>query len=343
MVRRILLTSAVALAIAPAAVTSAVPVATPAGATSVREYQGTIVFSQYVPAEQHWRLAIRRPGGAPEILRDVRPAARPFGADIGSDSKGRPQLVYPRCDETCDLFVYSLSAGKGERAVRNANDPANDDVAPTLWRGQIAWARIYGEQADGKVVVYTKALTAPRSRPSTRLPGVPLKRSRDDGAGTSVTSGRAVDALELYGDNLAQVVSYTCRGCSGISQTELRLLRLRARTSTPVAFQVTGLSGQQLVGPSFTAGTLGFYRACLGDPSGCQNGGATPYRYRLSTRQGFRGTPGPVRVFGFADAGEVAYRVEGCNFETQGEFNAACRIEEVPAASYVPARIPQRD
>lgn len=343
MVRRILLTSAVALAIAPAAVTSAVPVAAPAGATSVREYQGTIVFSQYVPAEQHWRLAIRRPGGAPEILRDVRPAARPFGADIGSDSKGRPQLVYPRCGETCDLFVYSLSAGKGERAVRNANDPANDDVAPTLWRGQIAWARIYGEQADGKVVVYTKALTAPRSRPSTRLPGVPLKRSRDDGAGTSVTSGRAVDALELYGDNLAQVVSYTCRGCSGISQTELRLLRLRARTSTPVAFQVTGLSGQQLVGPSFTAGTLGFYRACLGDPSGCQNGGATPYRYRLSTRQGFRGTPGPVRVFGFADAGEVAYRVEGCNFETQGEFNAACRIEEVPAASYVPARIPQRD
>ena len=338
-----LLTTATALVLAPAAMASAVPVAAPAGATSVREYRSTIVFSQYVPAERHWRLAIRRPGGAPEVLRDVRPADRSFRADIGPDSNGRSQLVYQRCEETCDLFVYSLSAGTGERAVRNANDPANDDVAPTLWRGRIAWARIFGERADRKVVVYTKALTAPRSRPSTRLPGVPLRRSRDDGPGTSVTSGRGIDALELYGDNLAQVVSYTCRGCSGISQTELRLVRLRARTSTPVAFQTVGLSGQQLVGPSFTAGTLGFYRACLGDPSGCQTGGATPYRYRLSNRQGFRGTPGPVRVFGFADAGEVAYRVEGCNFETQAEFNAVCRIEEVPAASYVPARIPQRD
>lgn len=343
MFRRVLLITVVALAAVPAAAASATPVAAPGAATSLREYQGTVVFSQYVSAEQHWRLAVRRRGGAPEVLRDVPPADRPFGADIGPDSNGRPQLVYQRCDETCDLFVYSLSARTAERAVNNANDPENDDVAPTLWRGRIAWARIYGEQSDRRVVVYTKKLTAPRSRRSTRLPGVPLRRSRDDGPGTSATTGRAVDALELYGNNLAQVVSYTCRGCSGTSQTELRLVRLEQRTSAPVAFQAVGLSGQQLVGPSFTPGTLGFYRACLGDPSGCRAGGATPFRYRLGTRKGFRGSSGPPGVFGFADAGSVAYRVEGCNFETQAELNARCRIEEVPAASYVPSRIPRRD
>ena len=323
---------------------SAETVATPLASTTVREYQGTIVFSQFEPVTQQYRLAIRRAGAAAPELLPVAPADRTFDADIGPDSNGRPQLIYTRCDETCDLFVYSLANPTGERAVRNANDPDHNDVHPTLWRGRIAWARIYGEQIDRKVVVYTKTLTAPRSRPSTRLPGVPERRCGDSEPDIcGPTTGRAIDALELWGDNLAEIVGYQCRGCSGTSQTELRLVRVSDRNARPVAFQVVGLSGQQLIGPSFANGWLGWYRTCLGDPAACQNGGATPFRHNLRLRTYGKGEPGPIRVDGFVDTMTWNYRVENCSPETnEPGFNANCRIEQVPSPDYTSTTQPKR-
>jgi hypothetical protein len=323
-------------------------VANPGASTAVREYQGIIVFSQfdgsYDPASGQYRLAIRRPGSATRELLPVAPSDRPFDADIGPDSNGRPQLIYTRCGETCDLFVYSLANQTGERAVRNANDPEHNDVNPTLWRGRIAWARIYGEQIDRKVVVYTKKLTAPRSQPSTRLPGVPERRCGDvETAICGPTNGRSVDALELWGDNLAQVVGYQCRGCSGTSQTELRLVRVSDRNARPIAFQVVGLGGQQLIGPSFANGWLSWYRACLGDPEGCRGGRAQPFRHNLRSRRYAKGASGPVRVDGFADTMTYHYRVESCSPETnEPQFNANCRIEQVPSPAYEPTTQPER-
>ena len=326
------------------ATAAAETVARPGVATAVREYQGNIVFSQFDRATNEYRLAVRRAGAAaPEVL-PVAPADRVFDADIGPDSNGRPQLIYQRCSETCDLFVYSLASDTGERPVRNANDPEHNDVQPTLWRGRIAWARIYGEQIDRKVVVYTKLLTAPRSQPSTRLPGVPERRCGD--VETQIcgpTTGRSVDALELWGDNLAQTVAYQCRGCSGTSQSELRLVRVSDRNARPVAFQVVGLSGQQLIGPSFANGWLSWYRGCLGDGEACRNGGAVPFRHNLKSRAYAKGEAGPIRLDGFADTMTYHYRVENCSPET-GEivFNATCRIEQVPAPAYQPTTQPKR-
>jgi hypothetical protein len=311
---------------------SAETVAGPNASTTVREYQGTIVFSQRDASTGEWRLMTHH-AGTGTLPVPIRPSERPFDADIGPDSNGRPQLIYTRCDETCDLFVSSLANDTGERAVRNANDPEHHDVHPTLWRGRIAWARIYGEQIDRKVVVYTKALTAPRSRPSTRLPGVPSRGS----------TARSVDSLELWGDNLAQVVGYGCGGCSGISQTELRLVRVSDRNASQIAFQVVGLSGQQLVGPSFANGWLSWYRACLGDPSACQGGRANPWRYNLRLRRWAKGAGGPIRVDGFVDTMAYHLRVESCSPETsEASFNAGCRIEKVPAPDYEAASAPRR-
>jgi hypothetical protein len=331
---RTLLSLVILLALALPAAAQATPIAAPGAPTAVREYQGTLVFSQFDPATSQYRLAVRRAGApAPELL-PIEPADREFDADIGPDSQGRPQLIYTRCDETCDLFVYSLASNTGERTVRNANDPEHNDVTPTLWRGRIAWARIYGEQRDRKVIVYTKTLTAPRSRPSTRLPGVPSRRC-------SPTTGHAVEALELWGDNLGQIVRYDSNGCSGLSQTEVRLVRVSTRAATQIAFQTTGLSGQSLAGPSFSNGWLAWYRACLGDPSACQGGKANPWRYNLRHRGYAKGVGGPVRVSGFADTMALHYRVESCSPETSSpEFNAACRLEEVPAPDYAKARKP---
>src|SRR5919198_2817542 len=187
----------------------------------------------------------------------VAPSSRPFDADIGPDSRGRAELVYQRCAEApgaptgCDLFVFSLADDSGERPVRNANDPDHNDAGPTIWRGRIAWTRDYGTGSEPDPIVYTKALTAPRSRPSTRLPGVPQRRCGDVERVCGPTSGRTVRDLELWGENLALTVSYGCRGCSGIDQSELRLDDLGDHSARQVAFQVVGLSGQSLVGPSF--------------------------------------------------------------------------------------------
>src|SRR5688500_10397182 len=111
------------------AAANATPIAAPGASTAVREFQGTLVFSQFDPAASQYRLAVRRAGAAAPELLGVAPADRTCDADIGPDSNGRPQLIYTRCDETCDLFVYSLTAATGERAVRNANDPEHNDIA----------------------------------------------------------------------------------------------------------------------------------------------------------------------------------------------------------------------
>jgi hypothetical protein len=346
---RILPTLAAAVVAAltvPAA--SAEPVAAPGAATTVREDAGTIAFSQFDAAAQQWRLAIRRAGAPAAELLPVAPSSRPFQADIGPDSAGRPALVYHRCAAVpgaptgCDLFVYSLEGATGERPVRNANDPEHNDIAPTIWRGRIAWTRDYGRGSEPNPIVYAKSLTAPRSRPSTRLPGVPQRRCGDVDRVCGPTSGRRVGALELWGENLAQVVSYGCRGCSGIDQTELRLVDIGDRSARQIAFQVVGLSGQSLVGPSFAVGRVAWYRACLGDPSGCLGGRAGAFRATLTSGRYERGPAGPVAVRGFADAGAAQYQVLGCSEETQGPFNANCRIERVPAPAYAPTRPPLR-
>ncbi len=332
---RLLLCVTCLLILALPAAASAETVARPGASTAVREYQGILVFSQV--ADGGYRLAIRRPGGPVETL-PVAGSDRPFDADIGPGRTG-PQLVYSRCEgETCDLFTYRLGSGggpAGEQAIRNANDPERHDVEPTIWRGRIAWARIYGEQRDRKVIVYTKSLTAPRSRPSTRLPGVPERRR-----GTT-TTGRTVLSLELWGDNLAQVVDYECRGCSGIRQTELRLVRVPTRKASQIAVQTTGLSGQSFAGPSFANGWLGWYMTCLGEPSACRGDGGGPWRYSLSRRTYARSTSGPERADGFADTMARVYEVAGCSPETVGPFNAECRIEELAAPAYAGASAPR--
>jgi hypothetical protein len=333
--------AAVLAALAVPAVAAAVPVAAPGAPTDVREFAGTIVFSQFDAATGQWRLAIRRAGAAPELLA-VAPSTRPFRADIGPDSAGRPELIYQRCAPVagapsgCDLFVYALDGATGERPVRN-------NLGPTIWRGRVAWTRDYGSGSEPNPIVYTKTLTVPRSRPSTRLAGVPQRRCGDvDEQVCGPTSGRTVRELELWGENLAQSVSYSCGGCSGIDQAEVRMVDLGDRSARQIAFQVVGLSGQSLIGLSFSGGRVNWYRACLGDPSGCIGGRAGAFRSTVRGTGYERGPGGPIELHGFADATTSQYQVIGCSEETQGPFNANCRIEQVPEPPYSPTRPPRR-
>ena len=339
--RKLLAALALAVGAALPSGAAAETVARPLDATTVREYRGTVVFEQYEPETEQRRLAIRRAGAAAPELLPIAPSERGFDADIGPDSNGRPQLVYSRCARTCDLFVYSLTGRAGERPVRNANDPRRDDVNPTLWRGRIAWSRRFGDEE----IVYTKSLAAPRSRPSTRLPGVPQRRCEDARRERCApTTERYVEALELSGTNLAQVVGYTCQLCSRPELTELRLVRVSDRRGRWVAVQPIGMSAQSLVGPSFDGGWVHWYRSCLGsDGEACRNGGARPFRHHLRTRAYGQGAPGPIRVHGFAATMTDHYRVEDCSPEAGDRArDALCRIERVPAPEYERISPPMR-
>ncbi len=321
---------------------------------AVREHQGTIVFSEYDQAGATWYLAVREVGGRQRRLA-LAPSPVPFDADIGTDSKGRPQLIYQRCRGTvrtstgCELFVFSLVNGSGERPVRNANDPERNDVSPTLWRGRIVWVREYGSGTTANPVVYTKALTAPRSQPSTRLPGVPQRRcstlvSVEPLCGP--TTSRRVDALELWGDNLALIVGYVYENLGGSAQFEVRLDRISGRSARQVASLTSGESAPFLVGPSFFSGRLAWYKAC-GDSSQptCRTA-VGPWRYRLSTRRYERGAPGPIFVLGFADTGTRLYEAVGCYPATTvglpdyGPQPADCRIDSVAPPAFAPSRPP---
>ena len=96
-----------------------------------------------------------------------------------------------------------------------------------------------------------------------------------------------------------------------------------------------------LVGPSFFAGRLGWYRACLGDPSGCIGGRGGPFRYSL-TRRAYQRASGPARIDGFADTGALLYETAGCSDETTADVNANCRIDTVPPPAYAATRAPLR-
>lgn len=151
----------------------------------------------------------------------------------------------------------------------------------------LAFARLY--EPEGNAIVYTRRLTAPREVPSRRLPGVPTERCFEYSGAEDCeepTSVGSVEALELYGRRLAQVVSYQVgRASNGVGAgpiyNEVRLVDLEGGVQR-IAAQVSGESGRTWVGPSFANGRLGFYRSCLVEAASCQED-AGAFRYRITT------------------------------------------------------------
>ncbi len=247
--------------------------------TPVREYSGWLLFSRWDGAA--YRLSTWHDGRIRDLA--VPRSKRAFDADIGPDSRGRPSAVVSLCRTSCDLYVIGFDAGDKPRPVRNANTRGRDEVAPSIWKGRLAFGRRYGPD---QVVPYTKRLRAPRSRPSTRLAGLPSRRC---GAVDAPDCRRIEDvklgALELWGRWVAQRWSYQPRGFAGFRQDEIRLTDVRRTDTRQVAYMATGEGGQTYLGPSIADGQVAFYRACLGDRGGCSSRNSGAVRYRISTRR----------------------------------------------------------
>ena len=277
--RRITLLAALAVALLAALPTTAsaqtgeqiLPLA---GATPIREHAGYILFSRWDGAA--YRLSVLRDGGVTDL--PVRPQAEPFDADVGPDSGGAPSAVVSLCDASCDLYVVGFGAGDVPRPVRNANT-GRDETDPSVWKGRLVFARHYGDD----VVPYTKPLAAPRSRPSDRLASLPERRcGAVDPPDCRVIEKPDLVAMELWGSRIAQSWTYQPDDFPGFRQNEVRLTNVKRTDTRQVATMVTGLGGQAYVGPSFSGGRLGFFRACQGDPAGCSTDGSGAFRYRIS-------------------------------------------------------------
>jgi hypothetical protein len=235
--------------------------------TAIRHYAGIQVFSAFEGTLLDggiYHLAILRQDKV-ELL-PVAPSQAPFEADIGPDRAGRPQLVYTRCtgrDLGCDLFTLPLTSGAGEQPVSAANTSRNE-IAPTLWKGRIVFAR---QSKDGsQAVVYTRKLTDRPARRSKRLPGIPFGARFPGIPGRRIRSGEVAE-LELYRDRLAQIVNYP-------SISEVRVVRISSQRSRVLAGVGVGEGGQYFAGIGFAGGYLAWARG--GELAGI-------YRHRFST------------------------------------------------------------
>jgi hypothetical protein len=283
----------------------------------VSAWRGIAVWSAYDEAGGAYRLMVAD-GDAVGPL-PVDPSPVPFDADVGPDSSGDPAVVYSRCPiapepptdrpaADCDLFILGLRDDRGERPIRNAKS-AGSEFNPTLWRGDVAWARTYEGRPD-EPFVYTRPLVAPRERASQRMPGVPTRRCSvkvEPEEGSCATEQRRVDDLELYGRRLALDLSYSVDGQAGFITREVRLDDVRERTARLVAVGVSGEGGQDHIGVSIDAGRLSWYRTCFGDPGGCtSNAGA--FRYRISTGE-YERDEQSTQLAGFSWLQGGSYRV----------------------------------
>jgi hypothetical protein len=243
----------------------------------VREYAGWLLFSRW--DGKAYRLSTWHGGE----LRDLAVPAqsKPFDADAGPDSAGHPSAVYSRCAGSCDLHVIGFDPGDRPRPVRNANTEGRDEIAPSVWRGELVFARRYGKD---HVVPYTKPIRAPRARPSRRLAGLPGERcGAVDPPGCRPIADVDLPAMDLWGRWVAQSWTYQPEDFPGFRQDEIRLTDLARTDTRQVAAMTTGLGGQTYLGPSLAKGRLAFFRACQGDPGGCSTRDSGAFRYRIST------------------------------------------------------------
>lgn len=271
-------------------------------ATPVREYAGWLLFSRWDGTA--YRLSTWHEG----VVRDlaVRPQGTVFDADVGPDSKGAPSAVVSLCDGSCDLYVIGFGAGDELRPVRNANTTGRDEIAPSVWKGELVFGRRYG---DDQVVPYAKRLAWPRSRPSDRLAGLPARRcGAVDPPRCRGIEDVKLPAMELWGRWVGQSWTYQPDAFPGFRQNEIRLTNVSGRETRQVAAMTTGLGGQTYLGPSIAEGRIAFFRACQGDPAGCSTSDSGAIRQRISAGE-YTHVGANEGWSGWAWSGAAAYHV----------------------------------
>lgn len=160
--------------------------------TKVAGYGSVLAWSTWDTAQRRYRLVVRAGNGS---ARRVRVPGRrlPFDVDVGPDRSGRPVVAYSRCrtepspttrqstyeENTdlprydlasgCDIFTYSPADGR-ERRATGVSSSTESEYLPSVWRGNIAFARRSSATANPRLY-----LRRTGTRRSQRLSGGPTQ------------------------------------------------------------------------------------------------------------------------------------------------------------------------
>lgn len=153
--RRWLTTCIVAGAAAVAAPSSAAAesgtaIASVTADTPVSAGSGWVVWS--TPVAGGWQLEVYHAGAVSAL--DIAPRPEPFDASVGTNAKGAPVVTFSRCTTTprggslavpgtgrgCRIELLELPSGH-ERALPIPSAPGASDTSPSMWHGNLAFAR----------------------------------------------------------------------------------------------------------------------------------------------------------------------------------------------------------
>jgi hypothetical protein len=279
--------------LAPSAHAQQTTIASLSRPTPVSAYQGHVAWSTYVPGRGYVLTTNFDPAGkigAGSFEWPVRARKVPFDVDLGPGPTGAIVAVYSRCRHEpgrrraflgnaltqmpewrsgrgCDLYEYGFSGR--ERRVAPESTRSASEFLPSVWKGRIAFARVYERRAGraGK----RAHLYLRRGGGSRRLPAGARSTARFC-SGKPKRCTRPVEpgptALDLNGTRLA--FGWDSAGGGGpTSAVYVDTPRGRAIVRERLSLVDSGqIQGRELLSPTIASGYAWFALVLYGDSSG---------------------------------------------------------------------------
>jgi len=200
---------------------------------------GWLVWS--VPVNGGWGLEAYHDGVVEEL--PVAPRPEPFDVNVGTDASGKPVATFSRCTHTpksqddgsgvidesmptldpgagCRLDAFNLVTGR-ERALPIAHPAHSSDTTPSMWHGEVAFARMTAGRGDISQVLLWSPRHAHKLRvlPAGEIPSSCVRNVRCDGESVEA----AVQGLDLDADVVTFLWSIKASGILGHEDWEVRV------------------------------------------------------------------------------------------------------------------------
>jgi hypothetical protein len=284
--------------------------------TPINAYGGRLAWSRFDPARNAYELVTRAPGGAVTVV-PVKPRSVPFDVDLGPGKAGGTLAVYSRCRRDppkrdpvignaivqlpdwargrgCDLYRFDFATGH-ERRIAGASSREASEFLPTVWKGEVAFARVY-ERRHGRAGQRPHLYLRSHGRSRPLLAGIrsrlrfcsgPRRRCR-----LKVEPGPT--ALDLAGRRLAFAWDSGDQG-GAISNIYLETIRRRGISKNLLQRESSGdIQGAEIVSATIDSGKVVWGLTLFGDETG-----SSLRRYAI--RNGARDQT-PLPPPGFQDA-----------------------------------------
>jgi hypothetical protein len=279
----------VAVLAAPGPAAAETTLAREGRATSVSAYGGRVAWSTWDGRARAYRLVAH--SGGRKVRLPVRPRPVPFDVDLGPGPGGGAAAVYSRCrtepDEVpdprtelpayttgrgCDLYRYDFRSRRESKIARSL--PGASEVLPTIWRGNVAFARVYERRrgvAGLRAHLYHGSLSSRRS-PRELAGGTPGRWEDVNFSGKGepdYVGGDALVALDLAGRRIAFVWAAAVERCEPDEppddlfppeRSEVWLARVDGGGRELVEYGCDGDETDYFLSPSFAGDRLFYYR-----------------------------------------------------------------------------------